>query len=117
MLPAHIDHDARLAHVVYAGNHHRLTEYVFVRGLDADAVEWTPSANGEILPLAVVGGRTERSEALYFGRHLQADATDAPKWLLGKVHPSHGVLYVNVNDVETPFTEYEILVRRDVGRE
>lgn len=113
VLPAHINHDTRIAHVVYAGSHHQVAEYVFMRGMAEDALQWRPSSNGEILPLAVIGGRTERYEALYIGRRLQETPTGEKKWLLGKVHPSHHVLYVNVNGTETAFDRYEILVWLD----
>lgn len=137
LLPARIDPGERVAYVPFACAEHRVHQYVYVRGL-SDAVQWQPSSDGVILPLAVAVGRTISNETLYVSRvpmemaaaggmaniggdpGLAADwsATDGVQrqWLVGKVHPSHRTMYAGFEGAERNFARYEIMVWVDASR-
>lgn len=68
-------------------------------------VQWVHSGHGAVLPNAVPGGRTSSGEVLYIGRTWHAGALT-----LGKIHPSHGNIYLPYNGGETALQSYEILV-------
>lgn len=66
---------------------------------------WVPSGHGSIPPGAVIGGNTTTGEPLYIGRTFYQGSLTP-----GKVHPSHGSLYIPFGGAEIPFKNYEILV-------
>lgn len=68
-------------------------------------VHWIPSSHGQAHPNAVHGGRTSSGETLFVGRaHHQGSVTP------GKIHPSHGTLYIPYGGEEVAIANYEILV-------
>ena len=68
-------------------------------------VQWVHSSNGQVVYNAVPGGRTENGEVLYIGRgHHNGSLT------VGKIHPSHGSLYIPFGGSEIAFKSYEILI-------
>lgn len=68
-------------------------------------VSWVPTSYGSVPPNALAGGRTASGETLYVGRaHWQGSLTP------GKVHPSHGTLYIPYGGAEVPIKSYEILI-------
>ena len=54
--------------------------------------------------LAVQGGATAEGEALFIGRHEHEGS-----FVIGKVQPSHGSLYVGFGGREVPFRDFEVL--------
>lgn len=71
----------------------------------ATNVKWQPASNGISPANAVPGSRTNGNETLYLGRARHNGAI-----IPGKVHPSHGRLYVPYGGLELKFTDYEQLV-------
>ncbi len=73
---------------------------------DPSSVSWVPSSGSEIPENAISGGASADGETLYIGRapHLNTVTN-------GKVHPSHGSLYISYGGEEIGITEYEILVK------
>lgn len=57
------------------------------------------------MPNAVPGGRTNSGETLYIGRAWHAGALTP-----GKIHPSHGNLYIPYNGGEVAIGTYEVLI-------
>lgn len=60
---------------------------------------------GEIPSGALVIGKTVEGEPLYMGRCLY-QGTQTP----GKIHPTHGCLYIPFDGEEISVNEYEVLV-------
>ncbi|XP_023289487.1 uncharacterized protein LOC111674238 [Orussus abietinus] len=67
---------------------------------------WVPTSGSNIPPNAIPGGQTEESEPLFIGR-VNHEGTIT----IGKVQPSHGVLYIPFGGAEVAFPDYEILVQ------
>ena len=65
---------------------------------------WISTQGDQIPTGAVQGGVTRDGEPLYIGRHEHQGS-----WVVGKVQPSHGVLYIPFGGEEVPFASYEIL--------
>ncbi|XP_067633933.1 uncharacterized protein [Eurosta solidaginis] len=74
--------------------------------------KWVADSNGHVPEGAVIGGYSELGENLYVAR-----ATYKGKLLLGKVHPSHRVMYMPYNGTEVNTTEYEVLVPENITAE
>lgn len=73
-------------------------------------MKWIPASNGAVPGNAVPGGRTASGETLYIGRTLVNQSPIDGQIIPGKIHPSHGCLYVPFNSAEMKFTSYEQLV-------
>ncbi|XP_060655742.1 uncharacterized protein LOC132790987 [Drosophila nasuta] len=67
--------------------------------------KWETSQNGQVPTNALVAGYSELGEVLYTGRGVHQGHT-----ILGKVHPSHRVLYMPYNEQEVSARTYEVLV-------
>lgn len=72
--------------------------------------EWKPATGADLPPGAVEGGNTVEGETLYIGRVFHEGVMCS-----GKVHPSHGVLYVPYAGKEHPYRYYEALVCRRIN--
>ncbi|XP_045767902.1 annexin A7-like isoform X1 [Maniola jurtina] len=70
-----------------------------------DRVRWVENRDGVVPPNAIVGGNTAAGEPLYIGR-----AREQGSLTPGKVHPSHGAMYVSFAGKEIAHKHYEILV-------
>lgn len=68
-------------------------------------VQWVHSGHGAHVPNAIPAGRTSSGETLYVGRAWHAGSLTP-----GKVHPSHGNLYIPYNGGEVAIGSYEVLV-------
>lgn len=73
--------------------------------LDHESVKWMPSSNGQLVGNELVGGTTFEGEKLYIGRGSHEGSI-----IVGKVHPSHGCLYIPYDGREVCLKEYETLV-------
>lgn len=67
-------------------------------------VKWKKEKNGRVPRDAFPGGRTQTGEQLYIGR-----AEYNRSQTVGKVHPSHGCLYIAYGGKEVPLKDYEVL--------
>lgn len=68
-------------------------------------MSWLPGSHGSVPSSAVAGGNTSSGEPLYIGRIAYDGAVT-----VGKIHVSHGSLYIPFAGNEVPFKEYEVLV-------
>lgn len=68
------------------------------------AFVWEFAANGAVPEGAVEIGMTQDGEKLFMGRALYC-GSQTP----GKVHPSHGCLYIPFEGAEVNLTDYEVL--------
>uniref|UniRef100_A0A1E1W0H1 Uncharacterized protein n=2 Tax=Pectinophora gossypiella TaxID=13191 RepID=A0A1E1W0H1_PECGO len=72
----------------------------------AHIIRWLPASNGQVPVGAIPGGNTHSGETLYIGR-VRYNRSTTP----GKVHPSHGCLYISFGGIEVPHRSYEVLCR------
>ncbi|KAL3281867.1 hypothetical protein HHI36_005072 [Cryptolaemus montrouzieri] len=86
-LPAKIIPRRREAYVCFNEKEMPVSDY---RILVEKKLTWVHNVGGRIPPGAVPAGRTFSGETLYVGRKIVEGRTTA----VGKVHPSHGCLYV-----------------------
>jgi hypothetical protein len=75
--------------------------------LTGGGFEWVCSSSGEVHPHAVPTGTTTTEETLYIGR-----AQHEASMTVGKVHPSHGCLFIPYAGKEHTFRDYEILIKK-----
>ncbi|KAK9500586.1 hypothetical protein O3M35_001825 [Rhynocoris fuscipes] len=102
LLPAKVAPSHGCAFVSYGGKEVTRTEYEV---LVSDSIAWKPSSGGDVPRQAIQVGYTADGEALYAGRTFHEGTIQA-----GKVHPSHGCLYIPFGDEEISFTDYEVLI-------
>lgn len=108
LLPAKvIARPQREAYVSYGGHGAHVNNYEYVR-MDPGTYKWEQSMNGEVPDNAVIAGCTVDCENLYFGRQMHHG-----NYIPGKIHPSHGVMYVAFRGQEINFQSYEVLVHAD----
>ncbi|XP_023032752.1 uncharacterized protein LOC6638414 isoform X1 [Drosophila willistoni] len=101
-LPAKVIPSKGCAYVAYGGQEHQKTHYEVLVG---QGFAWVGSGGGAIPPNAVRSGTTRQGEPLYVGRgHYSNSLT------VGKVHPSHGCLYVPFGGQEVRINTYEVLI-------
>ncbi|XP_062122798.1 natterin-3 [Drosophila sulfurigaster albostrigata] len=103
LLPAKIIPNKGKAYVTFARQEIELENYEVLNGQN---YVWLPGANGEVPPGAVRVGRNVDGEDLYAGRGYHAGSLT-----VGKVHPSHGCLYIPFDSDEVKIFEYEVLSR------
>ncbi|KAL1450990.1 hypothetical protein WDU94_003292, partial [Cyamophila willieti] len=89
LLPAKIAPSLGRSFVSWGCAEHTKFEYE-VLVADSHLVTWVASSNGNVPPHALDIGRTKHGEPLYVGR-VEHAGTVTP----GKIHPSHGVLYIS----------------------
>lgn len=89
-------------HVPYNGVEHSMSTFEVLINSN---YQWAPSSNGQVPHNAILGGRTSTGEQLYVGR-----ATHCGVMTPGKVHPSHGCIYIPFSWKEHRYTNYEVLV-------
>ncbi|XP_014102217.2 uncharacterized protein [Bactrocera oleae] len=103
LLPAKVIPRKACAYVPYGGREVVKHDYELLTGY---GYGWVPDANGSVPPGAVICGRTSDGEPLYIGRgHYGGSFTP------GKIHPSHGCLYIPFGGQEITLNNYEVLVR------
>lgn len=102
LLPAKICPRHGCAFVSWNGKEHRMHTYEALRSTN---VAWKQGSGGQVPPKAICVGQTSRGEFLYVGRTFHNG-----NLTVGKIHPSHGVLYIPFNGMELSFPRYEVLV-------
>ena len=103
LLPAKVIPAKGQAYVAHGGQEHVKEDFELLVGY---GYGWVPDSNGGVPPGAVICGRTSDGEPLYIGRgHYHGSMTP------GKIHPSHGCLYIPFSGQEVRLQDYEVLVR------
>jgi hypothetical protein len=100
LLPAH-----GVAYIPWGGEEHSKDTYE-VLVVPADSVSWAAASGDAVPDNAIPGGVSLEGETLYIGRTTHEGAVT-----VGKVHPSHGVLYISYGGKEIGFPDYEILTK------
>lgn len=103
-LPAKVIPSKGCAYVCYGGSEHVKNHYEVLVG---QGYAWVGSASGSVPPNAVRSGTTRSGEPLYVGRGRHANSLT-----VGKVHPSHGCLYVPFGGQEVRINTYEVLIHQ-----
>ncbi|XP_033316655.1 uncharacterized protein LOC117242713 [Bombus vosnesenskii] len=102
MLPAKVKPEHGVAYVCHNGSEHMKHDFEILMPAE---FHWVHASNGHVPPHAVESGNTVEGEMLYVGRAFQNGIP-----CVGKVHRTHGVLYVPYEGREIPFRDYEVLV-------
>ncbi|XP_055610706.1 uncharacterized protein LOC129757485 [Uranotaenia lowii] len=101
MLPAKVIPAQNAAYICWGGEEIMKEEFEVLRAGD---FVWEFATGGVVPEGAVKIGATVDGEPLYMGRALHA-GTQTP----GKVHSSHGCLYIPFGGAEISYAEYEVL--------
>ncbi|EAT43285.1 AAEL005259-PB [Aedes aegypti] len=101
MIPAKVIPSKNACYICYGGEEIMKEDFEVLR--QGDFV-WEFAANGVVPDGAVKMGATVDGEPLYMGRALHC-GTQTP----GKVHSSHGCLYIPFEGAEISHAEYEVL--------
>ncbi|CAL7941812.1 unnamed protein product [Xylocopa violacea] len=103
MLPAKVKPEHAIAYVCYEGSEHIKRDFEILMPAD---FHWIHAREGYVPPHAVEAGTTVNGEMLYVGRAYHHGVP-----CVGKVHRSHGVLYIPFEGREIGVREYEVLVQ------
>jgi len=106
LLPAKIVPNKHKAYVAWGGEEHEKHEYEILCG---DLYQWVHASGGAVPPNAMATGITSEGETLYIGRG-EFEGSMTP----GKVHPSHGCLYIPYGGREHRLDVYEVLTLPEV---
>ena len=85
-------------------NEHEISKQNF-EFLCHESVKWVSSSNGKLIGNELTGGTTLDGETLYIGR-----VSHEGSLTVGKIHPSHGCLYIPFDGKEVSLKQYETLV-------
>lgn len=101
LIPCKVIPSKRVGYVAFNGLEHPKHNFEVLVGGN---FTWTRERNGGVPPRAFSAGRTKQGETLYIGRvdHNRSQT-------IGKVHPSHGCLYIPYSGKEVSFKDYEVL--------
>ena len=108
LVPGKVHSSHRVLYLPWGHREHGKQQYeVLIADVNA-RYDWIPSSNGQVPPQAIQGGYTSTGEVLYIGRKVHKGVM-----IPGKVHPSHGGLFVAYGGAEHAYQfDYEILVAR-----
>lgn len=108
MTPVKVLPSKQAAYLSYNGQEVMVSNYEVLTG---HGFTWVGSGNGHTPDGAVVVGNQSSGEPLYMGRaHFQGSLTP------GKVHRSHGCLYIPYGGAEHSILQYEVLVGAQRGK-
>ncbi|XP_001965587.2 uncharacterized protein LOC6505038 [Drosophila ananassae] len=102
-LPAKVVPAKGKAYVAYGQQEHELTDVQILAG---SGFRWVPASHGNVVPGALSSGPNSDGEPLYVGRAIYCDSLS-----VGKIHPSHGCIYIPFGGEEVRLEHYEVLVR------
>uniref|UniRef100_A0A1W7RA66 Methyltransferase-like protein n=1 Tax=Hadrurus spadix TaxID=141984 RepID=A0A1W7RA66_9SCOR len=105
LLPSH-----GCVYVSWGGEEHSHHSYEVLCNPQGSQLEWKYCGGGDVPSGAVQGGTTADGEPLYIGRHEHEGTMT-----VGKVQPSHQVLYIAYGGREHRYSEYEVLVCRSIA--
>ncbi|XP_013776957.1 natterin-4-like [Limulus polyphemus] len=108
-IPGKLHPSHECVYIPWGGEEHSHREYQVLVNYCGSQLEWKYASEGEIPTGAIQGGATADGEVLYIGRTLHEGTLT-----IGKVHPSHGVLYIAYGGQEISYPNYEILVLKSV---
>ncbi|XP_068147807.1 natterin-3-like [Drosophila tropicalis] len=97
LAPVKVIPNKHAAYVSHGGKEHSVMHFEVLVG---KAYAWAPSSNGCVPGHAISTGKTRMGEPLY------------NSLTVGKVHPSHGCLYVPFGGKEISIKSYEVLVKK-----
>ncbi|GFY78725.1 DUF3421 domain-containing protein [Trichonephila inaurata madagascariensis] len=97
-------------YVAWGGEEHACHSYEVLVAPYGVTLEWRFASGSDLPPGAIQGGSTIDGEPLFIGRVNHEGAMCS-----GKVHPSHGVLYVPYGGAECPHDTFEVLVARTIN--
>lgn len=101
-IPAKVLPSKKACYIPYNGSEVFKSNYEVLCGT---GFTWVGSSNGHVPGGAVSTGNTSTGETLYIGRaHHQGSLTP------GKIHPSHGCIYLPFGGTEHSVLQYEVLV-------
>lgn len=101
LIPGKLVQSHGVAYVPWGGVENAYAEYEILVG----GGQWVPAQGANIPPNAFPGGESEEGEPLFVGRARHEGSVT-----VGKVQPSHGVVYIPFGGAEIPYDSYEILV-------
>lgn len=101
LIPGKVKVSHGVCYVSWGGLEHAKQDYQVLCNCNA---VWVPASGSNIPPNALPAGQTEDGEPLFVGR-VNHENSLTP----GKVHPSHGCLYIPYGGQELSFGEFEIL--------
>lgn len=108
LIPCKVLPTKRAAYVSYSGKEVSVGSYEVLTG---SGFSWIGSSNGHTPAGAVLVGNQRNGEPLYMGRaNFQGSLTP------GKVHKSHGCLYIPYAGAEHSIVQYEVLVGTPKGK-
>ena len=100
-IPVKVLPSKQAAYVAHNGQEHLVQNYEVLTG---HGFTWIGSGNGHVPDGAVSSGNLASGEPIYVGRaHYEGSLT------VGKVHKSHGVMYLPFAGSEHSVTQYEVL--------
>lgn len=100
-MPAKLKPSHGVAYVAWGGGEHGKRDYEVLTNCQP---QWIRCQGNSIPPQAVPAGETSDGEKLFVGRALHEGTM-----ILGKVHPSHGAIYIPYGGKEISYDSYEIL--------
>ncbi|KAH0956632.1 hypothetical protein HN011_005842 [Eciton burchellii] len=103
ILPAKVKLEHGIAYVSHGGAEHIKHDFEVLMPAHFN---WVRAVHGHIPEHAVEAGRTMSGEMLYVGRTFHNGTP-----CVGKVHRSHGCLYIPFDGKEISYREYEVLVQ------
>lgn len=98
LIPSH-----GVSYVPWGGQENPVPEYEVLCDFPGN---WIACSGANVPPNAVPAGQSEDGEPLYIGRVVHDGSLT-----VGKVQPSHGVLYIAYGGTELGFQDYEVLVQ------
>lgn len=101
LIPCKVLPTKQVAYVAHNGSEISKHSFEILIGSD---VKWKRERNGKIPQGAYPGGHAKGGETLYIGR-----AEHSRSLTVGKVHPSHGCLYISYGGAEIALRDYEVL--------
>lgn len=103
LIPGKLKSSHGCAYIPWGGAENAVNDYEVLCDFNG---QWLAASGGNIPPNAVTAGQSEDGEPLYVGRVVHDGYL-----VVGKVQPSHGVLYIPFGGQELSFGDYEILVQ------
>lgn len=103
LIAAKVSPSKGVACVAYYGKEYRKYYYDVLVG---EGYHWVPDNYGHVPPKAVSSGPQNSGETTYIGRAKYMNSL-----VIGKIHQSHGCLYIPFAGKEVSIRNYEVLVR------
>lgn len=101
LIPCKVIPSKQVAYISHNGAEIAKPSFEILVGSD---VSWNRERNGKVPSGAFAAGRTSTGETLYIGRVEHNRSIT-----IGKVHQTHGCLYIPYGGQELSFKEYEVL--------